>query len=185
MDKEKFNYEKDVTIDPDALDIAYLEDAKLTMKYLEALAEAQARLRELHETQVPVAQAELAADIRRNPGNYGIEKMTEGALKEALAIALSPRASANRELVVNYRKCHEAELQAEFEVDILKGAARAMDKRTTAIEGLAYLLGRQYFAGPRIPRDLNDEFRKYVDGAEAKRKGEVRERIRATMNKKA
>ena len=187
MEKERLNYEADVSIDPDALDIEWLKDAKLTMKYTEALADAQAKLRELHETVVPVTQAELASYIRKNPSDFEIDKLTEGALKEVLAISLSinwtPPKRAEK-LVFAYRAAHIDELEAEHEVDILKGAVKSMDRRSSALEGLAFLFGRQYFAGPKIPHELGDQWKTYIEGAENKRKVDVRERIKNSMNRR-
>jgi hypothetical protein len=158
------------------------------MKYSEALSDAQAKLRELHETQVPVALAELATYIRKNPAYFDIDKLTEGALKETLALALSvnwePPRSAQK-LVMAYRRAHVEELEAEHEVDILKGAVKSMDVHNNALEQLGFLYGKQYFAGPKIPHELGEDWKKYISGAEEKRKVDVRDRIRTTMNRKA
>jgi hypothetical protein len=59
-------------------------------------------------------------------------------------------------------------LQAKFEVDTCQGAVSAIEQRKSMIEALIKLHGQQYFAGPSIPRQLNEEREKRSENVQKK-----------------
>ena len=180
------DYEKDFDVDPLALDLEYLRDARLTRDYCKALADSQAKLRQIDETVLPASRAELAHHIRKNPSLYGIEKLTEGALNEILSIALVKLTVTNdlegRSFVAGYQEAHQEYLELIHEVDDLKGCVRACDKHTESLKGLIFLFGKEYFAGPVIPRNIGEKFQEYVSATKEVRRVEVKDRIRERMN---
>lgn len=135
---EDFNYEEELTIDPDALDMEWLEQPKLFMKYSKAHADAAATVRELEE-KLKVIRSDI---ILRNQKKGGDIKTTKDNL-EAMYRVDALHEQTKREWV---RASHRA--------DILDGAVYAFHQRKAALEHLVILHGQNYFAGPRVPRDL-------------------------------
>lgn len=147
----ELDYKADLRIDQSALDIEFLEQADLYMKYSEQLSLARS-VSDRAKQNLDVVEAEIAQKIRENPTEYTVGKVskkpTEAAIKEI--IITSPP----------YTTAHEKYLKARYTVDILSGAVRAMDHRKVALENLVRLLATQYFASPSEPRDLGLEVEK-------------------------
>jgi altronate dehydratase len=138
------NYELDIKIDETALDVEWLDQANLMLKYARHSAEKRKELDEAKE-RLELVGAELNKEIRNNPTNYGIDKITE-ALVTAV-ISTQPE----------YVEATETLIQAKFESDVAYGAVKAVDARKDALENLVKLLGMQYFAGPKEPRNLHEQ----------------------------
>ena len=138
------NYEKDIKIDPDSLDIEWLEQASLMLKYTRYQAGLQLDEDEAKEN-LEFITAELDKEIRTNPEKFGIEKITEGVVRNTIL------------LKDEYKEANKEYLTARFENNVGKGAVRSVDGRKTALENLVKLHGQQYFAGPKVPRDLSWE----------------------------
>lgn len=142
--KEEPEYEEDLYIDPDGLDVEWLSQAQIFMKWSEKSADARARV-DRAKMKLDVVEAELGSDVRANPLKYGLEKITESAIRAA--ILQSDEYDAAMQELISFR--HES--------DILASAVRAFDQRKTALENLVRLQGQNYFAGPSEPRDLHHE----------------------------
>lgn len=135
------SYEKDIIIDDSSLDVEWLEQPSLMMKYARISAQTR-RILDESKQNLDVVKAELDKDIRENPDDYGIGKITEGAITSAINTA------------DEYKNAFKSYLDAKYETDMAQGAVRAFDARKDALENLVRLHGQQYFAGPKIPRDL-------------------------------
>jgi hypothetical protein len=92
-----------------------------------------------------LTKAELDKEIRSYPDRFGIEKITDKVVENTLPMQK------------DYKEASERLINAKFELDVANGALRAMEARKDALENLARLLGLQYFAGPKIPRNLSEE----------------------------
>jgi hypothetical protein len=138
------NYEEDIRIDNSALDLEWEDQPVLMMRYSKNAAETRKTL-DYAKEKVDLVRAELDKMIRTNPAEFSIEKITEGAIQSAI-ITHS-----------RYIKVNAALIEAKYEADIAQGAVRAFDARKDALENLVRLHGQQYFAGPRIPRNLQEE----------------------------
>lgn len=155
------NYEEDLKIDPDQLDVECLNQAEKFFKYSEQLAYADKAAKKAHE-KVKVIRSELVKEARE-----------EGAK------------NANQEEAYyrTNRKHKEAKdelIEAEFEKDLLQASVFAFSHRKTMLENLIRLHGQNYFAGPEIPRDLK-EFAENYD----KMKGErAKERVKKSIKKR-
>ena len=151
------DYEKDIVIDENSLDLEWLEQPALMMKYSRHAAKMRREIDEVKQN-LDIVKAEVDQKIRKNPGKYKIEKVTEGAISSAI-------------LVDNdYQEAYSAYLDAKYEADIAQSAVYAFEQRKSALENLVRLHGQQYFAGPKVPRDLNwerEERRKKVDAGVA------------------
>ena len=138
------NYEQDLRIDDSSLDIELLEQAPLFMKYAKHFAEAQRDVENAKQA-LDIKRAELDQLIRKNPENYNIEKVTEGAISSS--ILMNKR----------YQECNQAFLDAQYEKNMAANAKDAVNQRKEMLEGMIKLLAQQYFAGPSVPRDLSKE----------------------------
>lgn len=147
------NYENDVTIEESALDLEWLQQPKLMMNYAQLAAEA-AKEYEIAKEKIAITKAELDKSIRTNPENYGISKITETVIENTIILQDS------------YKECSSNLIQCKYQFEIARAAVTAIDQKKTALENLVKLHGQQYFAGPKVPRDLSAEFKKKKEQSE-------------------
>jgi cellulose biosynthesis protein BcsQ len=138
------NYEDDIRIDETSLDIEWLEQATLFLRYSK-----NAALREKEKDQakeaLDLAKSELDRDIRTNPEKYGIEKITDKVVENIIPTQ------------DQYKEASEAFINAKYEWNVAKGAVDAFNQRKEALENLTRLNGQNWFAGPKVPRDLREQ----------------------------
>ena len=139
------NYEEDIRIDETALDVEWLEQPRLMIKYARNSAEASRRV-EIAKARLDLVRAELDRDIRTVPTKYEIEKVVEAVVTNT--ILMQPK----------YQEKEAELIDARYEYEIARNAVYAINARKDALENLVKLHGMQYFAGPRIPRDLSKEY---------------------------
>jgi len=149
------NYEQDVSIDETALDVEWLQQANLMYKYARYYAETKKAMDEAKE-RLDFIKAKVEMDIRANPENYGLSKVTESAV--ASTILLQPE----------YQEASKKYIEARYENDVATAAVRAIDQKKTALENLVKLLSVSYFAGPSAPRDLSLEWNERIKKKEQK-----------------
>lgn len=141
MTEKEFNYEEDLAIDPAILDEEWLRHPQLFMQYSEELANAIEE-RDYAKDRLDVKKAELDADIRKDPDEYGISKVTEAVVAGTVAIEIAEATETDEFRAANKR------------VALLQGAVRAFEHRKKALENLVQLNIAGFFAGPKEPRDL-------------------------------
>jgi len=134
------NYEKDVTIDPDALDVEWLGQPGLIFKYSKKSAEAQQDLSDAKEA-LELCKAELNKAIRSNPEKYKCDKITDSVVEATILIQ------------PDFQDVSKEYREAAFQVNILRGVMDALNNKKSALENLVKLHGQNYFAGPSVPRD--------------------------------
>ncbi len=149
------DYEQDVSIDETALDVEWLQQANLMYKYARHQAETKKAMDEAKE-RLDFIKAKVEMDIRANPENYGLSKVTESAV--ASAILLQPE----------YQEASKKYVEARYENDMAVAAVRAIDQKKTALENLVKLLSVSYFAGPSAPRDLSLKWNEHIKRKEQK-----------------
>jgi hypothetical protein len=160
------NYAKDVEIDCDQLDLELLEQAALFMKY-GMNAARQRKYLDIVKEKLDLVKAELDQKIRTFPSNYKIDKVTEAVVSSTI-IQQDEFKEANKEYI-----------EAKYTLDVAQVAVSAMNQRKSVLEDLVKLHGMQYFAGPRIPRDL----RQKREEREAQQK-ETGEKVGASLKRK-
>jgi len=143
----------DLAIDPNALEVEWLNQPKKFCDVAEQAAEARREV-DRAKLALDVAQAELDNDIRANPQNYNIAKITEPALKAAM------------HMTDKYQKAQTALTDAQYEKAMLESATKAWEQRKSALENLVSLHGQSYFAGPSVPHDI---CKKYTEDNEKRR----------------
>ena len=125
------------------LDRHLTEQPKLMHQYASSLAEARYEYG-LCERKRDVVLAEVDFKIRRNPEKFGLEKVTEKAVENL--VTLDPRVDrAERKVLLAKRK-----------VDGLQAMVSALEHRKKTLEGLTYLFGMDYYAEPRLPKNVKE-----------------------------
>ena len=142
----ELNYEEDIRIDETALDVEWLDQPSLMMKYARHQAE-MLRAEEEAKENLEIVQSELDKEVRNDPEGFGITtKLTEAGVLGAIKMS------------EEYKKALKKYNEARFENNVAKGAVKSIDARKGALENLVRLHGQQYFAGPSVPRDLTKEW---------------------------
>lgn len=158
------DYERDIQIDETALDVEWLQQPHLMLRYSQHAVEMRKKL-DLAKEKLDLVRAELDSEIRKDPEKFGIAKLTESAIQAA--ILQNPRyIEANRELI-----------DAKYEADIARSAVEAFQQRKDALENLVRLFGMQYFAGPSVPRDLHEEWEAFKQKRNKDTNRKVAERL--------
>jgi hypothetical protein len=152
-----YSYERDMSIDVQALDVEWTEQAELAMKYGRMWAEAQDTLERANEN-VKLIKAELNVRINENP-----EKLLGEGVKATVA-----NVEACILQHVDYQQAREAWLDALKQSNLLSVAKNEISfTRKSALENLVILHGQSYFAGPNVPRNLKVEVDKKRENQKA------------------
>jgi len=159
--KETLEWEKDVSIDENSLDVEWLRQAELMMKYSKLAAKFRL-LQDKAKESLDLMKASLDLSIRTTPEEYGLTKVTESAISNAITTDKA------------YTDCLAEYNQARYDAEIARAAVTALDHKKSALENLVKLFGQQYFAGPSIPRDITE----MKEQAQRKRVQESNSKIR-------
>lgn len=154
-------------IDPDAIDVAWLEQANLFRNASDAAADALEQELDAKD-EVERVDAELTNAIKEKPQKFGFEgKPTEKDVRAA--VVLDPE----------YIAAQKMQSQARAIRVKLEGRVQAFEHRKRSLENLVELHTRQYFAGPKEPRDLK---REWDSDARAARRERTTSTMRERMN---
>lgn len=138
------DFEKDMQIDEDALDLELLNHSNLEAKYIKEVSEAYKDFRYAQE-EVKTLRSELVLQVNKTPKKYLNKDKPNAADIEAYY-------RTNEE----YKQRVKESIDAEDRYNVLRDMKDDIHfTRTKALEGLVELLKQEYFAGPRMPRDLN------------------------------
>lgn len=169
------NFEKDLQIDADNLDVEFLRQPSLYMQYAEALAEANERLHKADQ-KIKVVRSELTLQAARNPEILEVKK----------GKSVSPTAN-NVEAYYRTHKNHieakEEWLSASKQVEMLQNAVIAFNQRKTSLEQLARLTIAGYCAMPSEPHDPST-FTERMEKIRDKETKETRNNIRERINRR-
>lgn len=155
----------DFEIDDLRLPWEWNRQASLVYRYGEHLADCQRALDEARG-RLELAKAEADAEIRRDPGKYGLEKITEKAVE-----AIVPTTEG-------YQAANRAVLDTRHDLDLARAACSALDHKKRALEKLVDLHLSGWYAEPRDP--AGDNSREDLDDA---RKREIRGRARRKLTR--
>jgi hypothetical protein len=139
------DFKERLAINHNALDVEWLQQPMFFYEISCELAEVRQEL-ERAKLAFDVAEAEIAKDVRENPENYGVSKVTNDSVKEAVSSS--------------DRRCKELKrlMRKKHEVEVLQAGVSSVEQRKRALECLVTLHGQQYFSSPKEPRDLNTEY---------------------------
>lgn len=141
----ELDYERDLYIDESALDVEWLDQPMLMMRYSKELSKAEREVARLKEKQA-VVKAEFDRDIRLVPESFDVKgKITEAVVSNTILFQKE------------YKEVTTELIEAQYELSMLKGAVNAIHQRKDALQDLVRLHGQRYFAGPSVPRDITHE----------------------------
>lgn len=178
---EELNIDQDKQIDPDALDVEWLNQSNLFYKYSNALNEAIDRKNDMKlqveaaKEEVDRVKAELDLAIREDPDEYGLSKVTESAITSTILTQPELQAAQKK-----YYSAKEALNAAQSEVNKLFTDVNTMETKKDSLEQLVKLLNQQYFSTPVEPRDLSMEYHKKI----AKNKKGAKEKVKKRRSKR-
>lgn len=150
MDQSEF--ERDLAIDPEALDVECLRQADAFYRWAQRAIDARGKVDRL-KLRLETVKASLALRCRKKPEDFDLEgRVTEASVEAAVATHEKHLAAA--------QALHEARSDSAM----LDRAVDAMEQRKRMLELLVTLHGQSYFASPSAPRDLG---RAYLDQQKA------------------
>lgn len=158
------NYAEDLKINPDQLDVEWLEQSLRFHTYSSKSAEANRIVRKCDEL-VKVIRSELILEASAK----GESVLGEGVKPTA------PNIEAYYRNHAEYKKAKTALHDAQYQQEMLTNAVFAFHQRKSALENLTRLHGQNYFASPTLPRDLSEE---YKEKQKEKIQAQKRERIK-------
>jgi len=135
------SYEDEMFIDAESLDVELLAQPELVVRYSTQLAEAKAE-QALAKEALDYEKAQIDFKVREDPESFGVVKVTENAINNAVLMEAS------------YRLIQTEYNEATRNVNILQGVVYAINDRKSSLENLVKLHGQQYFAGPSVPHNL-------------------------------
>lgn len=127
------DFKKEIFIDKNSLDDELVRQPQLYCDWTEQEAEAQYN-RDKNKEKLDLVKAELDGEIRKNPVKYGIEKITESAISNAI-IQNS-----------KYQEANNIYLQSVQDARILGVAKTSFDMRNNSLKGLVSLFVSGYWA---------------------------------------
>lgn len=134
------DYKKDMEIDMDNLHIECVAHARMTTDYTDLLAQAildrdkAKEALEVNEAQLDQAIREAAANRIGPDGKVNPEKVTEAVVKNRMVLDLSHQQAVNRLI------------EAEYVVNVLKGAVKGCDKKGDRLKDLKEFYLNKYYA---------------------------------------
>ena len=125
-------------VDLNNLELECSQQPRLFIRFARIVADQQDQADQL-ERQMKVLEAELDLEIRSNPKEYSIEKITEKAITATIL--------TSQETKDLYTKTAEA----KHKLKIAQAMIAALDQKKRMIEKAVDLHGQQYFAKPYVP----------------------------------
>ena len=149
------DYAKDSKINVDALDIEVATQAEKEEKYIDQVRKLKTRSHRLEE-ELKTLRSELILRVNQNPQKYlGVDKAT-GPLIEAYY-------RTNKK----YQKLKMAMIEAQDAAAVAEDMKDLFHfTRTKALDELVQLHGQNYFAGPKVPRNIKKEYERWEDREE-------------------
>jgi hypothetical protein len=145
----ELNYEEDIKIDEKALDVEWIEQSALGLRYGRNLANWHRKVA-LADERKKTKRSELIIEANKNPEKCCNKKSPNAADIEAYYRNHEEYKEAVKELI-------DAQYEAEY-AEIAKN--EICYTRKVALENLVRLHGQMYFAGPSMPRNLTEEWNK-------------------------
>lgn len=131
-------------IDKSVLDDEWVSQLGMVRHYGYELAEAKREMEEA-KTAVELLNANLSLRIRTRPRKYGLTKVTEAAIKDAIAVeVLTSEEHANL-------------LKAKDKVNVVAVATNTLEHRKKALEDIVYLTGIGYTGEPRAKKGTRQD----------------------------
>jgi len=164
------DFEKDLEIDPMNLDVEAIRQPELYYNYSKLTKEAKTKY-DMMKFKLNVVESELAQKARLKPRAFGLNKVTEASVSEA--VRLHPR----------YRTAYKKMVEAKNEADLMYHAQEAMSQKKRMIELLVKLHGQEYFSGPSVPHSPKELWKKVKQKREKETHDEMVKKARTRKRK--
>ena len=175
----EMDIENDRMIDPDALDVEWLEHSNrfdIYSSHLDDMSKTRNELKtdlEKQKEEVKRVQADLDLRIRRDPKKFDLEKVTENSISSAILTSTEYQEAQDK-----YFDIQENLNKAQDKVNRGHTNVNTMLAKRTALQELNQLMRMQYFATPMEARDLSNEYHNKVKAKKEKVKAKIKKRRR-------
>jgi hypothetical protein len=133
----------DFEIDRFRLDDEWVRQAGLYSSYAGAAADAR-RAYDEAKNRVIVTRAEVEMDVRENPEDHGLTKITETAVKTAVEMATAVQLA------------EQSVIKARHAIEVIQGACAALDHKKYALRDLVSLHLADYYSEPKARQNDKD-----------------------------
>jgi hypothetical protein len=147
------DYERDMHIDESSLDVEWLEQASLAVRWGKYYSECQEEF-DAAEENVKIVRSDLILEINKNPEQYLGKDVKLTDMKVEAAYRLQKKHIEAKERWIRAKK-------KLMDAEVIKNEISFT--RKAALENLVQLYISQYFAGPKVPRNLTQEREKIKD----------------------
>jgi len=130
-----------------ALDRECIKQPQTYLRYSFLAAEKKRDVDEA-KAELDVTAAELMRAMRKDPKKYGMEKVTESALKEQVIT------------LPEYRESHGILLKKQHAYSMAQAVVGALDQKKRSLTLLVELHGKAYFADVKVTADGNEAVKK-------------------------
>lgn len=144
------DFKKEIFIDKNSLDDELVRQPQLYCDWAEQEAEAQYN-RDKNKEKLDLIKAELDGEIRKNPSKYGIEKITESAISNAIIQDKK------------YQEANNIYLQSVQDARILGVAKTSFDMRNSSLKGLVSLFISGYWASNPKENSTTKDFKEAAE----------------------
>jgi len=165
----ELNYKEDVAISSDDLDVEWLRQPSLYMKYAEELAYCNDQLKRA-EQRLKLVRSDLILDAK------------EGKVESLGAKPSDAACEAYYRSHVDHQDAKEDYFKAAQAAEMAYLALQGISAKKTALENLVKLLTSSYFASPKEPRNLSAEFKRSTDSRKQDLETQARTRIKDGLN---
>lgn len=172
MREQEIDYKRDVKIDFDNLDLEWIDQPELARKYAKHLTSLKREVGRLEEKKKTI-RSELIDLVNRNPEKYTGKKSPNAADIEAAY-------RRDKEYQKTVEELLDAQEEAEYGEYVYNEISFTKKK---SLEQLVQLYISQYFAGPNVPRNLMEEFKRKRKEQEEKQRS-VNEGIGQKLKRK-
>jgi hypothetical protein len=131
-----------------ALDDEWVRQPDLYRRYAEDAADARRLFDEAKNT-LTVTRAEVEMDVRENPEDHGLAKVTETAVKTAV------------EMSAKVQLAEKEVIKTRYAMEVLQGALGALDHKKKALGDLVSLHLADYFSEPKARPSGREETETY------------------------
>lgn len=133
-----------LAIDQNRLETEWSGQAALFLGYAQQLADAKLEQDDA-KAELDVTSAELDSLIRTDPDSYGIQRVSEAAIKNTILQQAS------------YQQVHAVHLKAIHSVRMLDAMVQALEHRRSALKHMVELRLSQYYSEPALPKQNREE----------------------------
>lgn len=145
-------FKQDLNIDKFALDTEWIKQPMLVFQWQNELEQAYQE-RDRTKQQAELLKAQLDSGIRKDPGSFGIDKISENAIANAII------------LDKDYQKALDAVRESNYEAGVIKAATSALSDKRAALDNLTRLFLSGYWAEGKRP---TNEVKPIVESATVK-----------------